>query len=107
SPGCVDPFNGKVVRSSMGAIFYVPIALDVDIALLHQQFSYPVCLDMRGKNLQSADFCKADCLIFGNEARGVPAHLLQQTGAVAYTIPGSGQIDSLNLAATVNMCVYE
>jgi RNA methyltransferase, TrmH family len=107
SPGCVDPFNGKVVRSSMGAIFYVPIALDVDISLLRQQFSYPVCMDMTGQSLQSDDFHKADCLIFGNEARGVPAHLLQQTGAAAYTIPGSGQIDSLNLAATVNMCVYE
>jgi RNA methyltransferase, TrmH family len=107
SPGCVDPFNGKVVRSSMGAIFYVPMALDVDISLLRQQFSNPVCMDMTGKSLQCDDFHKADCLIFGNEARGVPAHLLQQTGATAYTIPGSGQIDSLNLAATVNMCVYE
>lgn len=107
SPGCVDPFNGKVVRSSMGAIFYVPMALDVDISTIRQRFRHPVCLDMTGQSLQSAGFHQADCLIFGNEARGVPADLLQQTGATSYTIAGSGQIDSLNLAATVNMCVYE
>jgi TrmH family RNA methyltransferase len=107
SPGCVDPFNGKVVRSSMGAIFYVPVSLDVDISRLKQRFKYPVCLDMAGASVRSSDFQKADCLIFGNEARGVPPELLQQTGATVYTIAGSGQIDSLNLAATVNMCVYE
>lgn len=107
SPGCVDPFNGKVVRSSMGAIFYVPLMVDVDISTIRQQFRYPVCMDMTGESLRSADFQKTDCLIFGNEARGVPADVLQQTGATAYTITGTGQIDSLNLAATVNMCIYE
>lgn len=107
SPGCVDPFNGKVVRSSMGAVFHVPLVLDVEISTLKQQFSNPVCLDLVGEAVTSDSFHQADCLIFGNEARGVPADLLQQTGAKAFTIAGSGQIDSLNLAATVNMCVYE
>lgn len=107
SPGCVDPFNGKVVRSSMGAVFYVPVVQDVEIGTLKQQFKHPVCLDMAGESLTSAEFHQADCLIFGNEARGVPTELLQQTGARVFTITGSGQIDSLNLAATVNMCLYE
>lgn len=107
SPGCVDPLNGKVVRSSMGAVFYVPVIADVAIETLAQQFRSPVCLDMRGDSLRSAEFHQADCLIFGNEARGVPAELLQQCGASAFTIAGCGQIDSLNLAAAVNMCVYE
>lgn len=107
SPGCVDPFNGKVVRSSMGAVFHVPLLLDVEISTLRQQFRRPVCLDMDGESVASAGFHQADCLIFGNEARGVPADLQQLTGATAFTIAGSGQIDSLNLAATVNMCVYE
>jgi hypothetical protein len=29
SPGSVDPFNPKVVRASMGAIFHVPLELDL------------------------------------------------------------------------------
>ena len=34
SPGSVDPFNPKVIRASMGAIFHVPIELDVPIESL-------------------------------------------------------------------------
>ena len=41
------------------------------------------------------------------EARGVPAQALSQLNATAYTIAGSGKIDSLNLASAVNICAYE
>ncbi|HWR80852.1 MAG TPA: TrmH family RNA methyltransferase, partial [Pseudomonas sp.] len=34
SPGSVDPYNPKVVRSSMGAIFHAPLELDVDLQSL-------------------------------------------------------------------------
>ena len=107
SPGCVDPFNSKVVRASMGAIFYVPLVLDAGIDQVHARFRQPACLSLGGKSLECAAFHNADCLIFGNEARGLPGQLIQETGAATYSIPGSGQIDSLNLAAAVNMCVYE
>ncbi|HCG89929.1 MAG TPA: RNA methyltransferase, partial [Alteromonas macleodii] len=32
---------------------------------------------------------------------------LSQLNAKAYTITGSGKIDSLNLASAVNICAYE
>jgi TrmH family RNA methyltransferase len=107
SPGFVDPFNSKVVRASMGAIFYVPLVLDAGIELVHARYTQPACLLLGGKSLDCAEFRHADCLIFGNEARGLPDQLIQEMGYGTYSIPGSGQIDSLNLAATVNMCVYE
>ncbi len=34
SPGSVDPYNSKVVRASMGAIFHVPIEFDVELLSL-------------------------------------------------------------------------
>lgn len=107
SPGCVDPFNGKVVRSSMGAVFHVPIQTDVALQAVLDRYRHIACLDMAGDSLPSADFHQADCLVFGNEARGLPAQLLQQTGVKAYTIPGSSQIDSLNLASALAVCAYE
>ena len=107
SPGSVDPFNPKVVRSSMGAIFHTPIELDVELSDLAGRFKRVACLDMQGQSLQAPSFKQADCYLFGNEARGVPAQALSDLDATAFTIAGSGAIDSLNLASTVNICVYE
>jgi len=107
SPGCVDPFNSKVVRASMGAIFYVPLVLNADIQAVNSTFKHPACLSLTGVALNTAGFGEVDCLIFGNEARGIPTHVSEHISANAYSIPGCGQIDSLNLAATVNMCIYE
>ncbi|WP_332823232.1 RNA methyltransferase [Stutzerimonas kunmingensis] len=107
SPGSVDPYNPKVVRSSMGAIFHAPMELDVALDSLRTRFARIACLDMRGEPVQTASFQAFDCYLFGNEARGVPREQLASLKAQPFTIPGCGAIESLNLAATVNMCAYE
>lgn len=107
SPGSVDPYNPKVVRASMGAIFHTPLELDVDLDGLQERFRRLACLDMQGAPVQSAAFKAFDCYLFGNEARGVPREQLTALNAAPFTIGGSGAIESLNLAATVNMCAYE
>lgn len=107
SAGSVDPFNPKVIRSSMGALFHVPMELDVDITTLPQRFKSIGCLDMQGASLSSPDFKACDCYIFGNEARGVPRAQLNSLNAKPFTIPGVGLIESLNLATAVNISVYE
>lgn len=107
SPGSVDPYNPKVVRASMGAIFHVPLELDVELDSLRTRYARIACLDMQGEPVQLASFQDADCYLFGNEARGVPREQLLALGARPFTIPGCGTIESLNLAATVNICVYE
>ncbi|HWK73830.1 MAG TPA: RNA methyltransferase [Povalibacter sp.] len=107
SPGSVDPCNSKVVRASMGAIFHVPVELDVALGSLPQRFERIACLDMDGERLPSPDFATFDCYLFGNEARGLPREEIAALGAQPFTIRGGGAIESLNLAAAVNMCVYE
>src|SRR5690606_20188248 len=107
SAGSVDPYNPKVVRSSMGAIFHAPLELDVELDSLPGRFQRIACLDMHGDSLQSAGFKTFDCYLFGNEARGVPREQLSALGAKPFTIAGSGAIESLNLATTVNICAYE
>ncbi len=107
SPGSVDPYNPKVVRSSMGAIFHAPLELDVALDSLRTRFARIACLDMQGEPVQSTAFTTFECYLFGNEARGVPRDQLNALGARPFTIPGCGAIESLNLAATVNMCAYE
>ena len=106
SPGSVDPYNPKVVRASMGAIFHTPLELDVELDTLGARFPRIACLDMQGEPVQSAGFRAFDCYLFGNEARGVPREQLAALAARPFTIPGCGAIESLNLAATVNMCAF-
>jgi TrmH family RNA methyltransferase len=107
SPGSVDPYNSKVVRASMGAIFHVPIEVDVQLSSLRDRFPRIACLDMAGETVRCAGFKMFDCYLFGNEARGLPREQLAALDLQPFAISGSGAIDSLNLAAAVNMCVYE
>ncbi len=107
SPNSVDPYNPKVVRASMGAIFHVPMELDVPMETLPERYSRIAALDMDGKKLSSDEFTQQDCYLFGNEARGVPREILQAWQPATFTIPGSGAIESLNLATAVNICCYE
>ena len=107
SPNSVDPYNPKVVRSSMGAIFHLPMELDVSLAEVNQRYNKIACLDMQGDKTSDAIFKEFDCYLFGNEARGLPHELLTDICVHSFSIPGSGAIDSLNLASAVNMCAYE
>jgi TrmH family RNA methyltransferase len=107
SANSVDPFNSKVVRASMGAIFHVSIELEVDLNDLQERFTAFAYLDMQGAQVNSKKFSQYDCYLFGNEARGVPREALSAFNADAFTIKGNGNIDSLNLASAVNICLYQ
>lgn len=106
-PGSVDPFKPKVVRASMGAIFHVPLEVDVSLETLAARYPRIACLDMDGKRVSAGGFADFDAYVFGNEARGVPRAALAALKAKPFTIPGGGAIESLNLATAVNLCVYE
>jgi len=107
SPDSVDVHNGKAVRASMGAIFHVPVEIDVPIDTLPVRFGRIASLDLQGRRIASAEFREFDCYIYGNESRGLPREALAEMGATAFTIAGTGAIESLNVATTVNICLYE
>ena len=107
SPDSVDIHNGKVVRASMGAIFHVPVEFDVTLDSLPARFKRIATLDLSGTPVAAAEFRTYDCYLFGNEARGLPQGASTQMNAKPFTIAGTGAIDSLNVASTVNICLYE
>jgi len=107
SADSVDLYNGKVVRASMGAIFHVPVEFDVPMDALRKRFPRVACLDLNGQPIASPAFREFDCYVFGNEARGLPHDQMATVGAKPFTISGTGAIESLNVAATVNICLYE
>ena len=107
SPDCVDVHNSKVLRASMGAVFHVPVEADVPATDLPTRFARIACLDLKGTPVTDRAFRNFDCYVFGNEARGLPREVVDSLKAQPFTIAGTGAIESLNVAATVNICQYE
>jgi RNA methyltransferase, TrmH family len=106
-PDSVDLHNGKVVRASMGAIFHVPVEIDVPLGSLPARFERIATLDLQGQSIATPAFRDFECYIFGNEGRGLPQATLAAMQAQPFTIAGTKAIESLNVAATVNICQYE
>ena len=107
SPDSVDLHNGKVVRASMGAIFHVPVEFDVPLATLPQRYGPLACLDLQGQPIATPAFRNFTCYLYGNEARGLPREALAGMQVEAFAIAGTGAMESLNVAAAVNICQYE
>lgn len=107
TPGSVDPFNGKAVRASAGAVFHVPVETGVPLESLAGRFGRVACVDLHGEPLPSARFRSFGCHVFGNEARGLPPAFRAAGCTGAFTIPGGGAIESLNLATAVSLCAHQ
>jgi RNA methyltransferase, TrmH family len=117
--GSVDPRNPKAVRSSAGSLFHLPV-LDgpgwQEVAAACRAHGLGLAAaDPRGRMpLWDADLARPLALVFGNEARGLDAGLLDDCDAVVRVPmhrgvrPGfDGAAESLNLAATVAVVTYE
>ena len=92
-PGCADAFGPKAIRSSAGAILNVPVASVTAGELLEHKL---VVADMHGT---AADPPARDAvLVFGNEGAGVSEDI--RRAATSLSIPMSGRVESLNVAAS-------
>ncbi|MEA4924114.1 MAG: RNA methyltransferase [Syntrophomonadaceae bacterium] len=110
SPGCVDPFNPKVVRSTMGAILDVPVFSDVSAEQCNnlERAGYQfMSTDIGGGDVYSAVKYRLPLvIIFGSEAWGVSEDLKKRCKIFTY-IPMNPQVDSLNVAAACAIIVAE
>lgn len=104
----VDTFNPKVVRASMGAIFSLNIVEFESVEeYLKSNTNKKYFFMLNGTN-KLGQFEKTTYnydLVFGNEATGLPEHLLDYDESVV--IEHSKNIDSLNLPISVAMAIYE
>lgn len=110
--GSVDPTAPKVVRSTAGSLFHLPVvtgvALDDAIAALHEAGLTVLAADGRGDlGLFEAEplLGAPSAWLFGNEAHGLPTEALSRADAVV-SIPIYGMAESLNVAAAATVCLY-
>lgn len=110
SKDSVDLFNPKVVRSSVGSIFHLPIATGQELTEVINAAKangmQVLAADANGVNLyQDVQLAKPTLWVFGNEAWGIPPEVLELVDQVV-AIPIYGQAESLNLATASAVCLY-
>lgn len=105
---CVDIFNPKVVRASMGAIFSLNVQLFDSFEDYKNAFKdnnlYAFCLGGNKYLQQIESFKTPYSLIFGNEATGLPQNICDMCEKVM--IRQSSKVDSFNLAISVGVALY-
>jgi TrmH family RNA methyltransferase len=106
-----DPFGLESVRATMGSIFHVPLARIGEDALVAQAKRLRARLIGTHLTAAAIDYRKADyrpplILLMGNEQRGLTDKLAAACDAVV-RIPMRGKADSLNLAVSTGLMIYE
>ncbi|MCU1545545.1 MAG: methyltransferase [Homoserinimonas sp.] len=110
----VDLFNPKVVRSTTGSLFHIPVAVGVDLETVLEKTRAAglqvLAADIKGSSLLSARtdgvLARPTAWLFGNEARGLSD---ENVAAADQTIsvPIYGHAESMNLATAASVCLYE
>lgn len=100
SDGCADPTSPRALRASAGAIFHVPLvswdeAPGRRVALVAHG----------GKPLAEVLVEEPLTFVLGAEREGLPQEIVAKCDDVA-TIPTSGAVESLNVAATAAIALY-
>lgn len=102
----VDPYNPKVVRASMGAIFRLPMMEGLTPDMV-QGLGRPVyALDAGGElQLGKDELPENGIFIVGNEAHGVSDAWRKVSHVLS--IPGAGRGESLNAAMAATVLCWE
>ena len=105
---CVDVFDPRVVRASMGSLFRLRVHVYDSFEAYRAQFPsrplYPFMLDASVPLGEIRDVPETYSLIFGNEGSGLPAEFAALGQPVR--IESNDKVDSLNLGVAAAIGIY-
>lgn len=109
--GCVDPFNSKAVRASMGSVFAVPVAPVKDVSELKSLKRFGVKIAGGDVHEGAVPLYKAEltgkwAFVVGSEASGISGEVLGVLDE-RLIIPMPGGTESLNASAACAVMLYE
>jgi RNA methyltransferase, TrmH family len=108
SPGTADPFGPKAVRASMGAVFAQPFAratlAETRSALPGQAIAL---VPGAGRALRELEPSAGTILCLGAERSGLPDDLVAACDELAHIPISRGGAESLNVAMTATLGLYE
>ena len=110
SDASVDVYNSKVVRSTVGSLWHLPLSLGASVpdilAALRERGIRLLAADGAGTTLlHDADLSGAHAWVMGNEAWGLPQAVRDACDDVV-RVPIHGHAESLNLAMAATICLY-
>lgn len=111
SKSCVDLYNPKVIRSTMGSIYRMPYIYVEDLKdTLEKAKKYGVALyaaHLAGRmNYDKEDYTKKCGILVGNEANGLSEEIAGLADRYI-KIPMEGRVESLNAAVAAAILMYE
>jgi len=111
SEGCVDIYNPKVLRATMGSIFRVPVVSVPNvleaIAFFKKHGLNVYAAHLEGsKNYFDLDMRSNTVLIIGNEANGISGRTAANTD-ILVKIPMKEGVESLNASVAASILMYE
>lgn len=109
--GCVDVYNPKVIRSTMGSIFRIPVIHDAnpgDTIRNLKSHGIKVCATNPDSGINCFDLDMRDktAIILGNESKGISMELAASAD-VSVRIPMLGRTESLNVSIAASLLMYE
>ena len=111
SKDCVDLYNPKTIRSTMGSIYRMPFIYIEDIPKLLDVFrengvtSYAAHLD--GKNsYDQENYQSGTAILIGNEGNGLRDEVTEKAD-ILVRIPMQGKVESLNAAIAASVLMFE
>ncbi len=110
SKGCVDLYNDKSIRATMGSLFHLPIAcMDIIDAIELLKSKKVVILGSdphEGVLCYNLSFEKKLAIIIGNESAGISEEVLKLVDE-RIRIPMPGKSESLNASVAASILMYE
>lgn len=111
SKGCVDIYNSKVLRSTMGSIFHIPLYQCENIIeglnILKANRIKVYAAHLGGKsNYFDIDMKDNIAVIIGNEANGISDDVAACADELV-KIPMPGRAESLNASVAASLLIYE
>jgi TrmH family RNA methyltransferase len=108
--GTVDPFNDKVIRSTMGSLFHLPIIqtdLSSCIHALRRSRVRIIATSLEEAMMYNEPLYDGPlAIVIGNEANGVSPAVIELAN-VKVKIPIYGQAESLNAGVAASILLYE
>ena len=111
--GSVDVFNPKLVRSTAGSLFHLPLVTGADVSAtcqwLREQGVQVWAADGAAKrtlvDVTDAELAAPTAWLFGNEAQGLSEQERGLADASA-SVPLYGAAESLNVGTAATVCLY-